>query len=107
MELFKFIYLDELVDWYQNNFKFNRLGDQTKLMFQKASGICSINHVSSHLKTRLKTKFKNYPELLKLIDTLKESDDQHIDFIDYIYKLDKVRNSSYTKTFSEFSALLF
>ena len=99
-------YLDELVDWYQNNFKFNRLGDQTQLIFQKASGICSINHVSSHLKNRLKAKFKNYPELLKLIDTLKESDDQHINFLDYISKLDKVRNSSYTKTFSEFSVLL-
>ena len=99
-------YLDELVDWYQNNFKFNRLGDHTKLVFQKASGNCSINHVSSHIKNRLKTKFKNYPELLKLIDTLKESDDRHINFLDYIFKLDKVRNSNYTKTFSEFAVLL-
>jgi hypothetical protein len=57
-------YLNEFIDWQQSMFNTNRLGDSVKLIFQKAIGKCSVNHVSAELKSKLIEKFKSYPILL-------------------------------------------
>jgi MoaA/NifB/PqqE/SkfB family radical SAM enzyme len=84
--------LNELVDWHQNNFSYNRLGDRINLLFQKASGECSIDHLSTESKNKLKIKFKDYPQLLELVDSLKDSNEPHSKFLNYINQLNKIRD---------------
>jgi len=99
-------YLDELTDWYQDNFSCNRYGDPTNLIFQKAIGKYAINHVSQSLHQTLKSKFQNYPQLLDLINTLTVNDQNHDDFWKSINQLDGVRLTQYAKICPEWSALL-
>ena len=99
-------YLNELVDWYQDNFSHNRLGDRTNLLFQKAYGRCEINHLSTELKNKLNTKFEDYPQLLELVASLKNSDDGHSQFLNYINQLDKIRDTRFSDICTEFAALI-
>lgn len=99
-------YLDELVDWQRSRFNSNRLGDNIKIMFQKAIGNCAIDHASAELKSKLIEKFKNYPMLLELVNSLKESDADHSKFLEYINKLDEIRGTSFSRLCPEFAALL-
>jgi MoaA/NifB/PqqE/SkfB family radical SAM enzyme len=87
--------LNELVDWHRDNFSYNRLGDHIDLLFQKASGVCSIDHLSTESKNKLKIKFKEYPQLLELINSLKDSNESHSKFLNYINQLDKIRDKSF------------
>lgn len=90
-------YLNEFVDWQQSMFNTNRLGDSVKLIFQKAIGECSVNHVSAELKSKLIEKFKSYPTLLELVNSLQESNDNHNTFLAYINNLDKIRGTSFNR----------
>jgi hypothetical protein len=99
-------YLNELVDWQQSMFNTNRLGDNIKLIFQKATGDCAIDHVSAELKSKLIEKFKSYPMLLELVNSLQESNDNHSKFLAYINDLDKIRGTSFNRLCPEFAALL-
>jgi hypothetical protein len=99
-------YLDELVNWQQSRFGANRLGDNVKIIFQKAIGDCAINHVSAKLKSKLIEKFKNYPILLELVNSLEERDADHSKFLEYINKLDEIRGSSFNRLCPEFATLL-
>jgi hypothetical protein len=99
-------YLDELIDWHQNNFSCNRYGDPTNLIFQKAIGKYAINHISESLHSTLELKFQNYPQLLDLISTLCINDQSHADFWKSINQLDSVRNSQYTSICAEWSELI-
>jgi len=99
-------YLDELVEWYQHNFSCNRYGDTTNLIFQKAIGKYSIDHVSQSLYNVLALKFQNYPQLLELIATLDINDQHHDGFWKSINQLDQVRNTQYTTICPDWSKLI-
>jgi Radical SAM superfamily/4Fe-4S single cluster domain len=103
-------YLDELVDWHNNNFNTNRLGDPVKLIFQKAIDSdfkLSLDTVSSSLKTILIEKFKNYPRLLELVYTLKEDDTEtHNEFWKSVGKIDAARDVKFQDICPELSSLL-
>jgi MoaA/NifB/PqqE/SkfB family radical SAM enzyme len=99
-------YLNELVDWHRNDFNSNRLGDPTKLIFQKTIGHYSIDHVSTELKNVLLEKFTNYPTLLELVHTLKESSNDHSIFWQHINKLDAIRGTNFTILCPEAATLL-
>ena len=99
-------YLDELLSWYQSNFSCNRYGDPIHLIFQKAIGDYSINHISDWLYHTLKLKFQKYPQLLDLIATLDINNQQHDDFWKSINQLDRVRNTQYSTIFPEWSKLI-
>jgi hypothetical protein len=99
-------YLNELVDWHQENFSCNRYGDPTHLIFQKALGTYKINHISQTVYNTLKLKFQNYPQLLDLISTIDINDQAHIEFWKSIGQLDTVRNTQYHKLCPEWSELL-
>jgi hypothetical protein len=103
-------YLNELVDWYNNNFNTNRLGDPVNLIFQKAIDMdfkFSLDTVSTSLKIIFIEKFKNYPRLLELVHTLKEDDDEtHNEFWASVEKLDAVRGVKFRDVCPELSSLL-
>lgn len=103
-------YLDELFNWYTENFRTNRLGDPIELIFQKVIDIdfkLSIDAVSTSLKTTLIEKFKNYPRLLELVYTLKEDNDEtHKEFWDSIHKIDSVRDVKFQDVCPDLASLL-
>lgn len=99
-------YLNELSDWYCTNFKTNRYGDPTNLIFQKALGTYSLDHISLTTYNALVTKFANYPELLKIVKSLTISEDAHTDFWKNITALDQIRNSDFKTLCPEWSQLI-
>jgi hypothetical protein len=99
-------YLDELVDWHQTNFSSNRYKDATNLIFQKASGHYSINHLSQSLYNKLEQKFQDYPQLLELVHTLSITDQSHNNFWKYINQLDQIRNVQFNTVCPEWSDLI-
>jgi hypothetical protein len=82
------------------------LGDSIKIIFQKAIGDCAIDHASAELKSKLIEKFKSHPILLELVNSLKESNDNHNKFLAYINDLDKIRDVQFSNICPEFAALL-
>ena len=95
-----------MIDWQRSRFNTNRLGDSIKIIFQKATGDCAIDHVSIELKDKLIEKFKSYPMLLELVNSLQESANDHNKFLEYINKLDKIRDTSFNRLCPEFAAVL-
>ena len=98
-------YLDELVDWYSSSFSTNRYGDPVNLIFQKASNCWGINCVPHEVKQLLLNKFKNYPELCNLVNSLKDGTD-HSKFWKKVDAIDQVRSTSFAKLCPEWSELL-
>jgi UDP-N-acetylmuramyl pentapeptide phosphotransferase/UDP-N-acetylglucosamine-1-phosphate transferase len=78
----------------------------TNLIFQKAIGKYSIDHVSQSLYNVLALKFQNYPQLLELIATLDINDQHHDGFWKSINQLDQVRNTQYTTICPDWSKLI-
>jgi MoaA/NifB/PqqE/SkfB family radical SAM enzyme len=103
-------YLDELTDWYKDNFNSNRLGDPINLIFQKAvSGpfAFGIKKISTKLKLVLVNKFKNYPRLLELVNSIEIDDfEKYQKFWQDIDKVDKVRNIKFRTVCPELVSLL-
>ena len=99
-------YLNELVDWYNNNFTTNRYGDPTNLIFQKAQGDYSLGYISADTYQILTNKFKNYPGLLKIVNSIKIIDQPHNKFWTNITALDQIRNSDFKSLCPEWSKLL-
>ena len=100
-------YLPELHDWKQQQFDTNRMGDQVKLLLQPADGICSIKNISTGLQTQLLDRFKNYPSLIEFLKFSEPINHYRpTQFLDYINKLDQIRNTQWSETFYEFSAIL-
>lgn len=100
-------YLPELINWKKQNFDTNRLGDQTQLLFQVANGECAIDNISTKLKYQILEKFELYPEIHPFV--LRPGEQLEYNpktFIDYITKLDVIRNTSYNNTFTEFNRIL-
>jgi len=100
-------YLNELVEWHQENFFANRYGDPTNLVFQKVLGKFSINHVSAATQDILVDRFKNYPSLIALVKSLKVVDQtDHGIFWDYVNRIDSIRGNSFKTLCPEWSDLL-
>jgi len=99
-------YLNELVDWYEREFKTNRLGDATNLIFQKVVGDFSFDFASLELKQTLENKFKDYPTLQALVKTVATSTTKHTRFWDKIQQIDQVRATSYFSICPEWIELL-
>lgn len=99
-------YLTDLVDWYQANFSTNRYGDPVNLIFQRAIGNFNITHISISLKQHLIKRFKNYPQLIELVNSIKISDQPHHLFWRSIDKIDQVRQTNYKTLCPEWSSLL-
>jgi len=99
-------YINELHDWYNANFSSNRYGDTTNLIFQKAIGIYSLDHVSQVVYDILVNKFKNYPDLLAIVNSLIINDKSHDEFWSTIKMIDTVRNTDFKTLCPEWSSLL-
>lgn len=99
-------YLDSLVDWKINTFDSNRFGDPTELIFQEAGGPTGIEHISLELRDILMKKFEKYPELIKLITAINISTKSHDKFLNWISKLDAIRNQSFAQIAPEWHRLL-
>jgi hypothetical protein len=100
-------YLSELIDWKIINFNSNRLGDIIPLSFQPANGSCEIDYLSPKLKKLLLEKFCNYPELLPYLEIPNVRDNHEPKkFLEYIDKLDVIRDTNWSSTFNEFSKIL-
>jgi hypothetical protein len=100
-------YLDELYDWHQANFKTNRYGDPVQLIFQKAQAECRINSLTTQAYSVLMKKFKNYPELIVLVQSLRIDDHSKSEtFLNYIKKVDAVRGNNFHSLCPEWSKLL-
>ena len=100
-------YLDQLVDWYNAEFSTNRLGDPTDLIFQKAQGIYSLDFVSIEVNNILLAKFKNYPLILELVNTLTiDNSNQHTAFFNNIHKIDAIRATQFETICPEWNRLI-
>jgi hypothetical protein len=100
-------YLDELVDWYTANFSNNRYGDPVQLIFQQALGPCAILCLSSNMYSSLMEKFKDYPQLTRIVKSLQISDSASAEkFLNYINKLDTIRGNDFHSLCPEWSKLL-
>ena len=99
-------YLDELCDWYNTNFATNRYNDPTHLIFQKAVGTYSLDYISLSTYNVLVNKFKNYPNLLAIVNSLEISNCIHDKFWSSITTLDQIRNTDFKSLCPEWSTLI-
>ena len=99
-------YLDQLHDWYINNFAANRYGDPTNLIFQKGLNDYSLDHISESTYHILLNRFKDYPTLLDLVNSLEINDKPHDKFWASITALDSIRNTDFNAIFPEWSSIL-
>lgn len=101
-----FYYLDQVVDWHSKHFSSNRYGDPTSLKFQSAHGITKISYISPKIKSILLEKFQRYPTLLALLNTLEVNLTPHSKFLEWIQKLDIIRNVDFNKISPDWAKLL-
>jgi hypothetical protein len=101
-----FYNLNELVDWWKNNFSANRYGDPTNLIFQKAIGDYELNHCSQKVYDVCADRFNKYPEIMTLLHTLKINDQPHERFWNAISKIDSIRNLDFKVMYPEWAQLL-
>ena len=101
-----FFYLDEVWDWWNENFSSNRYGDPTNLIFQKAVGEFGLNHLSKISHETLQNKFKGHNELLRLTQSLRTSDQPHDSFWKNISALDQIRSTDFRELNPEWSKLI-
>lgn len=100
-------YLPELIKWKADNFNTNRLGDNIQLLFQPALGVCAITILSNKLKHQLVEQFAGHTELMPFVKMPNIQDSYTPSrFVDYVNKLDAIRNTNWTTTFKEFVRLL-
>jgi len=99
-------YLDELYNWWEENFKTNRYGDHTNLIFQRVIGHYAVTHLSSDTIEMLVNKFKGNNELLSLVKTLESADRPHTNFWNNISKLDSIRNTKFQEVCPDWSKFL-
>ena len=101
-----FFYLDEVWDWWNENFSSNRYGDPTNLIFQKAVGEFGLNHLSKISHETLQNKFQGHNELLRLTHSLRTSDQPHDSFWKNISALDQIRSTDFRELNPEWSKLI-
>lgn len=98
-------HLNELVDWHRLSFNANRYRDPVNLIFQKAIGNFAINQLLPETKQMLLIRFKNYPELCELVNSLKDGNN-HSTFWTTIDKIDQVRSTSFVELCPEWSKFI-
>ena len=102
-----FYYLNELIDWHQQEFSCNRYGDRTDLIFQKAIGTYALNFISQLAFDKMQKKFSQYPALQALLMSLSIDDTySHDVFWKEITRLDSVRNKDFKSLCSDWVELL-
>ena len=101
-----FFYLNEVWDWWNENFSSNRYGDPTNLIFQKAIGEFELKHLSKISYETLQSKFQRYNELLGLTQSLRTSDQPHDTFWKNISALDQIRGTDFKTLNPEWSKLI-
>jgi sulfatase maturation enzyme AslB (radical SAM superfamily) len=101
-----FYSLPDLVDWYRTNFATNRYGDPTNLIFQRAIGSYTIQHLSSSTVQHLAQRFAGYPELLELLHSIPVNDEPHTEFWQEIGRIDAIRGNDFKQLCPEWSQLL-
>lgn len=101
-----FFYLNEVWDWWNENFSSNRYGDPTNLIFQKATDDFELNHLSKISHETLQNKFQGYNELLVLTQSLKTSNQPHDTFWKNISALDRIRSTDFRALNPEWSKLI-
>jgi len=99
-------YLPDIVDWYNNNFRSNRYGDPSNLIFQQANGPFKISHLQPQVKQVLLERFANYPQLTDLVNSIKTEERDHKDFWDNVAAIDQVRGTHFQDLCPEWSKLL-
>ena len=99
-------YLNELHNWYIDNFATNRYGDPTNLIFQKGLDDYSLDRVSKSTYHILVNRFEDYPTILELVNSLEINDEKHDKFWASITALDSVRNTDFKAVFPEWSSIL-
>lgn len=100
-------YLPELIEWKKQNLDQNRFGDHTKIVFNIGQGTCALTELPEVAYRALEQKFKGYPELQFILNSIQVNDQANLDhFITYIKKLDQIRNSSYQNAHPEWSKLI-
>lgn len=99
-------YLDQLTDWHNTNLKTNRYGDPVKLILQTAIGVTQIQHVSKSVQKLLLNKFQNYPNLTTITNSLLVSDQSHGQFLQWIDKIDHIRDQKFAHVSPEWAKLL-
>lgn len=102
-----FYYLDQLTEWQQEHLQTNRYGDPVQLIFQTAIGTTQIRHLSKSAQDTLFKKFQNYPKLTILTNSLTVSDQSHRPFLDWIEKIDQIRNQRFSQAVPEWAKLLY
>ena len=109
-ELNQHVFQIENLFGHKNHFNANRLGDPIELIFQKVVNSdfsLSLDFVSTKLKNIMFDKFKNYPELTKLVMSLETNDDKtHNKFWQSIQKIDSVRASGFRDICPDLASLL-
>jgi hypothetical protein len=102
-----FYYLNELIDWHQQEFSCNRYGDRTDLIFQKAIGTYALNFISQLAFDKIQKKFSQYSDLQALLMSLSIDDTySHDVFWKEITRLDSVRNKDFKALCSDWVELL-
>jgi MoaA/NifB/PqqE/SkfB family radical SAM enzyme len=99
-------YLDELYNWYHENFTTNRYGDPTNLILQKGLNDYSLDHISQSTYNVLVNKFKDYPTLLEIVNSLEINDQLHTKFWNNVTALDQVRSTNFKMLCPEWSQLI-
>lgn len=99
--------LPRVVDWHRENFATSRFGDPIKLIFNPVLGKCAIDKISPEFFSELSLRYQGYPELQDILKSLVIQPDFSPDgFLQYIFKLDRIRNTNYFTTFAEHPHIL-
>jgi len=101
-----FFYLDEMYDWWKEKFSSNRYKDPTNLIFQKAIGKFSLDHLSPSSHQVIGNKFQNYTQLQPLLTSIEVNDRSHADFWKNISNLDRIRKTDFRKLNLDWSKLI-
>lgn len=95
--------LPDVVNWHQQTFKQSRFGDDIQLVFNRVLGVCGIDQISTKFYEQLKQRYQLYPELQAILNTFKvDPEYQPTQFLDYVQRLDKIRNTNFLETFPEY-----
>jgi len=100
-------YLDEVIAWKEQHFSKNRLGDPIQLLFEKVERKCTIDAVSPKFYKALQTKFSGKDELNRILNKFNIVEDYTpTKFIEYMDKLDQIRNTNWRKILPDLASLL-
>ena len=100
-------YLDELYEWYLDNFSYNRYNDTTNFILQRAMGEFDVVGLNAEIKAMLLDKFKKHNNLIDVVNSIKTNNiTQHDVFWNYVNKIDKIRKTSFKNICPEWASLL-